>query len=233
MKKYLLLVLTISGTVGLPLLGKWTTGRVLFGCLPEAINKQIIYQSITLIGSIVFLLVIRYLRPSVFRTYFRMGNPGAAVVPVPLLGIKPKPGEHWGHVGSNFAITISLVTAIVLYFQIIDGNDWSLTSLCSLLPFAFLFAVTNSFVEEVITRLGIVVAGKGLVSDRALPFLSAATFGTLHYWGVPGGVPGVLAAGFLGWFLAKSILETRGIFWAWCIHFLQDLIIFIALFGTL
>jgi uncharacterized protein len=37
-------------------------------------------------------------------------------------------------------------------------------------------------------------------------------------------------AGFLGWLLAKSIVETRGIFWAWFIHFLQDVIIFTGFF---
>jgi hypothetical protein len=35
-------------------------------------------------------------------------------------------------------------------------------------------------------------------------------------------------AGLLGWLLAKSVLETNGIFWAWCIHFLQDIVIFSA-----
>jgi len=33
--------------------------------------------------------------------------------------------------------------------------------------------------------------------------------------------------------LAKSILETKGIFWAWLIHFLQDIIIFTALLTIL
>jgi hypothetical protein len=37
-------------------------------------------------------------------------------------------------------------------------------------------------------------------------------------------------AGFLGWFLAKSIGETHGFFWAWLIHFLQDVVIITGLF---
>ena len=47
-----------------------------------------------------------------------------------------------------------------------------------------------------------------------------------HYYGVPYGVVGVLLAGFLGWFLGKSMQETGGFVWAWLIHFLQDVIIF-------
>jgi uncharacterized protein len=36
---------------------------------------------------------------------------------------------------------------------------------------------------------------------------------------------GMLLAGFLGWLLAKSVFETQGLFWAWGIHFLQDVVI--------
>ncbi|MFT6001338.1 MAG: hypothetical protein ACI95T_000082 [Flavobacteriales bacterium] len=38
-----------------------------------------------------------------------------------------------------------------------------------------------------------------------------------------------MLAVFFGWLLAKSIIETEGVFWAWLIHFLQDVIIFSAL----
>jgi hypothetical protein len=54
----------------------------------------------------------------------------------------------------------------------------------------------------------------------------AAYFGILHFYGVPYGYVGVFLAGFLGWLLAKSMLETRGLFWAWFIHFWQDVWIF-------
>ena len=36
----------------------------------------------------------------------------------------------------------------------------------------------------------------------------------------------VVMAGLLGWLLGKAMLETRGFFWAWFIHFLQDVLIF-------
>ena len=42
---------------------------------------------------------------------------------------------------------------------------------------------------------------------------------------MPSGVIGILLAGLLGYVLSKSIYETNGIFWAWFIHFLQDVII--------
>ncbi|MDP2858419.1 MAG: hypothetical protein Q8P50_10635 [Bacillota bacterium] len=30
----------------------------------------------------------------------------------------------------------------------------------------------------------------------------------------------------LGWLLSKTMLETRGLFWSWYIHFCQDFLIF-------
>jgi hypothetical protein len=30
---------------------------------------------------------------------------------------------------------------------------------------------------------------------------------------------------FLGWMLGKSMLENRGFFWAWFIHFVQDVLV--------
>jgi hypothetical protein len=56
--------------------------------------------------------------------------------------------------------------------------------------------------------------------------LVAAYFGLAHFYGVPYGIVGVMMAGFLGWFLTKAMLETRGFFWPWLIHFCQDVAIF-------
>lgn len=58
-----------------------------------------------------------------------------------------------------------------------------------------------------ITRLGVVISLKDIISDKKIPIVSAAIFGIVHYWGTPGGIVGILFAGFLGWFLTKSIIE--------------------------
>ena len=104
-------------------------------------------------------------------------------------------------------------------------------SFCKQMDRCIVFALTNSFVEESITRLGVVVVLKNKLKERTIPLVSAFIFGIVHYWGNPRGIIGVIVSGFLGWFLTKSILETKGIFWAWFIHFLQDVIIFSALFS--
>jgi len=67
---------------------------------------------------------------------------------------------------------------------------------------------------------------EGVVGKHQALWLMAAYFGIGHFYGIPYGVIGVLMAGFLGWLLGKSMLETRGLWWAWLIHFLQDVMIF-------
>ena len=225
LKSIVLLAIIIAFTISLVFVSHWANGIVLFDGLSTKINKQIIYQSITLLTTIVFLFVLCLTKRKTFQAYFRKGNLSADILPEPLMGIKPKASENWIHLGRDFSIIISVETAIVIYFQLMGGNGISIGNILSILPFSIVFALSNSFVEESITRLGVVVVLKDVIKDRTIPFVSALLFGSVHYWGNPGGILGVLVAGFLGWFLTKSILETKGIFWAWWIHFLQDVII--------
>jgi hypothetical protein len=212
------------------MVGKGVEGITVFSSLPRAVNRQLLYQSLTLLISLGFLLLLRSRRPTVFNAYFQKGNIAAAITPVPALFIHPKPGRNWLHEGRDFALVISMVTAVIIYLQLIYGKELNYDLFWKILPFSLLFSITNAFVEESITRVGVIVALKGVINEGCLPLISAGIFGAVHYWGSPGGIAGVLAAGFLGWLLTKSILETKGIFWAWLIHFLQDLIILTATF---
>lgn len=228
-KDILLLILIVALTISLVFVSRWTNGMIIFDNLSPAINKQILYQSITLLATFAFLFVLWLTKRKTFQTYFKKGDISADILPEPMVGIKPKATENWFHYGRNIAIIITVVTAVVIYFQLIRENGITMGSMLKVLPFAIVFALSNSFVEESITRLGVVVALKNSLGDKVIPFVSALIFGVIHYWGNPGGIAGVIVAGFLGWFLAKSILETKGIFWAWLIHFLQDVVIFSAL----
>jgi len=229
LKDIILLLSIVTLTAALVFVSSWTNGIVIFDNLSKSINKQIMYQTTTLFGTIIFLFILWRVKRNNFEKYFRKGNISAEILPEPIVGIKPKPTENWFHLGLNFAVVISVVTAIVIYFQLIRGNGISIGSVIKVLPFSIIFALSNSFVEESITRLAVVVVLKDVLKDKTIPFISALIFGIVHYWGNPGGIPGVIVAGFLGWLLTKSIIETKGIFWAWLIHFLQDVIIFSAL----
>jgi membrane protease YdiL (CAAX protease family) len=55
--------------------------------------------------------------------------------------------------------------------------------------------------------------------------ITAVLFGLRHYYGQPSGPLGVVMAGIAGWFWARSMIETRGFFWAFFIHMVQDVVI--------
>ncbi len=228
-KECTLISIIILITIALPVISYWSTGIELSKNISVLVNRQLIYQSSTFILAVVFLFVLWKLKTKEFVQYFKKGNIAATIKPEPLVGIKPKNNENWWHLGMNFSVIITLVTMVVIYFQVIHGNNFDYSNLLFVLPISIGFSLVNSFVEESITRLGIVIALKGIIHDKYIKIASGILFGSVHYFGTPGGLLGVFVAGFLGWLLAKSILETKGFFWAWFIHFLQDIVIITAM----
>ncbi|MCW4256074.1 MAG: CPBP family intramembrane metalloprotease [Candidatus Thiodiazotropha taylori] len=81
--------------------------------------------------------------------------------------------------------------------------------------------------EEAIFRPGIISPSMDRIDASYIALISAIIFGVAHFSGMPHGLIGMLKAGLLGWFLAKSVIETQGIFWAWSIHFIQDVVIYL------
>jgi membrane protease YdiL (CAAX protease family) len=94
------------------------------------------------------------------------------------------------------------------------------------LPAVLLAAAMNAFYEEMTFKASFLSVLEGPAGKQQALLLMAAFFGIMHFYGIPYGVVGVLMATFLGWLLGKSMLETRGLFWAWFIHFIQDVLIF-------
>ena len=81
-----------------------------------------------------------------------------------------------------------------------------------------------------IFRMGIVSPLKGLLQPMTIFIISAILYALPHMAGMPSGLIGATMTGILGLILAKSLYETNGFFWAWIIHFLQDVIIIGTLF---
>lgn len=193
------------------------------------LDGELKYQVITLFLAVFTLGLVFIVAPTSFQKYFSFGNISAPVVPVPAIGISPAPNETWLQIGINFAVIISLVTFIFIYLQLIRGKKIPRENL-RFFYWVVVFALMNSFTEEMITRFSVVALLDSIIPLSYIYLVSAFIFGTVHYFGTPGKIPGVLLAGFLGWFLAKSIGETQGFFWAWLIHFLQDVVIITGLF---
>lgn len=189
-----------------------------------------VYQLITL-GISAIVIAVMYFAKGRKLGYLKVGSLRAKAKPIKLLGIKE--GESWLTVGITFTVIISAITGVFLFLgyggQLADVGmkSWAVALLVAL-P----LSVINSFNEEIITRWAIVEGLTGRFA-RYAPWMSALIFGTVHYFGVLGGVAGSVMAGFLAWLLARSIQDTKGVGWAWFIHFCQDVLIFtvtIALF---
>lgn len=180
-------------------------------------------QSLRLLVTISIIVVLFLLKKQANAFFLVKGDVKAPVEPVKLLGVKE--GEHWNKLGRNFSVIISSGT---LAFLVIAGRP-PLDMLVRALPFLpaiFLAAMLNAFNEEITYKASFLSVLENVVGKQQALWLMAAYFGIGHFYGVPYGVIGVMLAGFLGWFLGKSMLETRGLWWAWFIHFWQDVLIF-------
>ena len=179
-------------------------------------------QSLRLLVTLLIIVALFIMMKTRKAFFLVMGDTSAPVEPVRLLGIK---NERWNTLGRNFAIIISSGT---LAFLILAGRP-PLDIVVRALPFVpavLLAAVLNAFNEEMTYKASFLSVLENAVGKGQALWLMAAYFGIGHYYGVPYGVIGVVMAGFLGWFLGKSMLEPRGLWWAWFIHFWQDVLIF-------
>jgi len=166
------------------------------------------------------LLLSRY-RPRDF--FLRKGDLNAPVGPVRWLGIDKT--MRWRKVGLISSLCISLG---LLAFLVIGGRP-SLVSVIKMspyLPVVLLLAAMNAFFEEVSFRGALLAPLQGAVTQQQSILLTAVFSGIGHYYGVPYGIVGVIMAGFLGWYLGKCMVETKGVGWPWFIHLLQDVLIF-------
>lgn len=226
LKPVLLLLLVVPATWSLLLLPGLVGSALGRAWLSSVeLDRRLKYQLVSLVLAGVVLLVLRLARRDVFARYFRIGSVRAPAERNPVFGIKA--GESWRRVGWTLTVIITAVTGLVIGLQFFKG--FTLTRPLTLLLWVPLLATVNAFVEEALTRFGVVVALDGYLPQGTVALISGLVFGTVHYFGTPGGPVGVVMAGVLGWVLARSVLETRGLLWAWWIHFVQDVIIISAL----
>lgn len=181
-----------------------------------------VYQGAALTVAVAAIAAIRMLKRERL-SYLQVGSFDAPGQAIPLLGVQR--GESWRITGTIFAFIVTLATAAFLYFGRPAGlpdspGSWATAALVSL-P----LALSNAFVEETVTRWTLAEGMAGPYA-RFAPWASAVIFGSVHYFGIPGGPIGMLMAGFLGWLLSRAIQDTRGMGWAVLIHVCLDLLIF-------
>ena len=221
------IILVATATFGIFQLRKWT-GKLKFALLQDSqLDGLLKFQSAQLIMTLIVLGLVYLLNPANFSTFFRFGDVNAHISKIAWLGITGN--ETWLQVALTLGLFITLGTGIFMFLQVKkSGARYALP--LSLLFWSIVFSAMNAFSEEAIFRMGIVSPLYGQLSLPIIAILSGVLFGLPHYFGQPSGPVGVLMAGFLGWLLALSLIETQGLFLAWGVHFVQDVVIFISMF---
>jgi membrane protease YdiL (CAAX protease family) len=222
MTPFLTILLVVLASAGIFSLRPLTARiKTIFSSNPT-VNYQIKFQALQLVLVGIVLLPVYFLNPENFATFFRIGNFQANISQIAWLGITGN--ETWLEIAASLGFFITLGTGIFMFFQLKKAGADYRFFFFSLL-WAIPFSITNAFSEEAIFRIGIIVPLYGALSVPVILLISGVMFGIPHYFGTPSGLIGVLMAGFLGWLLAMSVVETQGIFLAWAIHFVQDVVI--------
>lgn len=103
------------------------------------------------------------------------------------------------------------------------------TSIWIVVVTGVLFAVVNSFVEEVIYRGVFMYALEAALGTWVAFVLQAVFFGLLHTQGLPRGPYGMLLAGVIGLALGFLRLRTRGMLAPWITHAIASGLMFLYL----
>jgi len=174
--------------------------------------------------ALLILTVSKLYRLSFSDLFLAVGDVRRNVQPSRLLGVKDK-SISWIEMTLRFSAIFGFGTAVFLVLAVKPEVGRLLENLY-VLPFVMVIAALNAFNEEFILRaVPLSILSKSVGDENAL-FLTTSFFSLGHYYGVPYGFTGVLLSGFLGWFIGKSILETRGFLLAWFAHFIPDLVVF-------
>jgi membrane protease YdiL (CAAX protease family) len=152
-----------------------------------------------------------------------VGNPAAPAQPIPFLGLrKPVP---WTWLGPAFILVFALVLAPYLYLTVHPNFNIS-GRILRTLPWSVAVALLNAASEEFQFRSVLLAHLRKVFPPGEMVLLTAVFFGLGHYYGQPSGPLGVVMAGLAGWIWARSMIDTRGGFWAFVIHVVQDIVIF-------
>ena len=173
---------------------------------------------------VIALLLLFYKSPE--ETYLVKGDLSIKAERIGWLGIEENK-ISWGRLAVISALLISLGTLLLTLFTVtgLSVPD-NLGKLPGHFPLIVIFALVNSFSEGIVYRSAVLGPLREVLSKDHAILIAAVFFGLAHYYGAPSGIVGVAMSGLLGWYLCRSMYETKGFVSAWIIHFMQDVVIF-------
>jgi hypothetical protein len=156
------------------------------------------------------------------KFFLVMGDFKARIVAVKWLGQKsPEPLWRFGLI---FTVVVIVVQIFMFILPLSITYD-TFVNLMPLIPVILILAAFNGFTEEIIFRAAPIATLHQVVGKSHAIWMVAVMFGLAHYiGGIPSGITGVLTTSFLGWFFGKCLIESKGLFWPWLFHFIQDIL---------
>ncbi len=135
---------------------------------------------------------------------------------------------NWSRLGPLamllFAVPLCVQLALTTHI-----HSHLLARVGALLPLGVGFAAVNAAQEELRFRAVPLALAVPVVGGERAIWMTATAFGLGHWFGHPSGPSGVALTLIAGLVLAKAMFETRGLFWPWAIHAVQDVLIFVFL----
>lgn len=155
--------------------------------------------------------------------FLRRGDMAAPAAPIWFLGLRrPLP---WTIFGPALLVVFGIALPLFLYFSV-RPNFADAAPVWHFLPWIFAVAALNAASEEFQFRCIPLAHLRNVMPPAEAILLTAVLFGLGHFYGQPSGPIGCLMAGFAGWIWGRSMIETRGVAWAFSIHMVQDIVIF-------
>jgi membrane protease YdiL (CAAX protease family) len=120
------------------------------------------------------------------------------------------------------------VSEVVVHVTVTRGPSLGLVAerVLPLVPVILGGAAINAFSEEFLFRCAPLAVLSPVLGPAQSLTLTSLRFGLGHWFGNPSGPVGVLLAAGFGWLLGKSMFDTRGLGWAFLIHWASDIAIF-------
>jgi len=197
--------------------GPWISGAAGFATGMMGFQLLRLGGAALVIGA---LLVLGYRRRDIFLVRGAHDAPGRSI---PWLAL-PR-SAPWTRSGPRIAALGAALMLVYLWITSRPGVG-DVTSMIAALPAVLPLAALNAFGEEMIFRAPLLATLEGPIGRRSALWISALFFGIAHWSGVPHGWNGVLGGTFFGWLMGRAMLETRGLLWAWVIHFVMDVVVF-------
>lgn len=182
------------------------------------------FHTLDVIRALLVIAALWWVKGNRSAFYLAKGQFDAPIEPVRWLGIGK--GESWRIFGWIFTGCAALAIVIPLALSVPLTAE-AFSRALPLLPVAILLAGLNAFAEEAYYRASILSTLTDVLGKNQSLLLACIFFGLAHFlYGSPPGILGFALTAFLAFLLGKSMLETKGMFWAWIMHFVPDVFIF-------